>query len=130
MTAMAPIAEQRFLLRHVAGIHQLIGPTRFAAIDADVIEAVVKCGQARLLDAGRRRKWLIVRLCKLTAGGQFSMPVHSRTRRSHTGSLEPVAPPDLKDQRRRRFAPFQSRLSLFRSNPFGSKTPPIQRTMS
>lgn len=34
------------------------------------------------------------------------------------------------DQRRRAFAPFQSRLIRFRSKPLGSNTPPIHRTMS
>lgn len=42
MTYIAPVAEQRFLLRHVAKVHDLIGEERFASLDADVIDAIVR----------------------------------------------------------------------------------------
>lgn len=41
MSFACPVAEQRFLLRHIAGVHDLIGRETFGALDADVIEAVI-----------------------------------------------------------------------------------------
>lgn len=42
MTFAARVAEQRFLLRHVAGIHHLIGLDRFAGLDEELIGAIVQ----------------------------------------------------------------------------------------
>jgi alkylation response protein AidB-like acyl-CoA dehydrogenase len=42
MTFAAPVAEQRFLLRHVAGVHDLVGMDRFPDLDEDLVEAIVQ----------------------------------------------------------------------------------------
>jgi hypothetical protein len=42
MTYVPPIAEQRFLLRHVVGIEELSGHNAFAEVTPDLIDAILE----------------------------------------------------------------------------------------
>ena len=46
MTFLPPVAEQRFVLDHVARIADLAATERFAAAETDVIDAVLEGGAA------------------------------------------------------------------------------------
>jgi hypothetical protein len=54
MTFTAPVAEQRFLLRHIAGVHDLIGVDRFAYLDEEIVEASFKAAPNLLRGSSRR----------------------------------------------------------------------------